>query len=325
MTSTELKTLLIASKRYATEHRLFSWWCLISTVLLYITLVSVAVCSSQMTLRILCSFLAALVQVRWFVIFHDHQHGTILGDSSCAKFLMDLFGLVFLNPPSVWKRSHDHHHKYNSRLHGSSTGSYRLMTTDAYGEATPAERRAYAASRHPLTMLAGYLTIFLWGMCLRPLLANPRHHADAGLSMLVHLAIATSLAFVGMDAMLLGFILPMCVASCFGAYLFYAQHNFPSVVLRSGTEWTRVDAALKASSFILMGRVMNWLTGNIGYHHVHHLNAKIPFYRLPEAMRGLKELQSPKVITLSLSDIRACLRLKLWDPQLGRLVSFEGR
>jgi omega-6 fatty acid desaturase (delta-12 desaturase) len=109
----------------------------------------------------------------------------------------------------------------------------------------------------------------------------------------------------------------------FGAYLFYAQHNFPAVELRDEAEWSYVHAALHSSSFIRMGRLMRWFTGNIGYHHVHHLNARIPFYRLPEAMAGIAELQSPRDTSLALRDVAACLRLKLWDRDQNRLVPFE--
>ena len=317
------KALLLASKGYVDEHRLFSWWCLISTSGLYVALVCVAVGTFPLPIRIACSLLSAFLQVRLFVIYHDYHHGTILKNSRLARCLMNTVGLLLLSPPSAWKRSHDHHHKYNSKLYGGNIGSYPLMTTDAYAESSTPERFAYAASRHPVTILFGYFTVFMWGMCLFPLTRNPRHHADAALSMLVHLSVMVVLAFFGTDAVLLGFAIPTFVATCFGAYLFYAQHNFPSAMLRAGDDWTCVDAALHSSSFMRMGPILNWLTGNIGYHHVHHLNARIPFYRLPEAMRGLPELQSPKTTTLSFRDIRACLRLKLWDPRLERLVAFD--
>jgi omega-6 fatty acid desaturase (delta-12 desaturase) len=111
----------------------------------------------------------------------------------------------------------------------------------------------------------------------------------------------------------------------FGSYLFFAQHNFPGVWLASHREWSYVNSALHSSSYLCTGRVMSWFTGNIGYHHVHHLNAKIPFYRLPEAMAALEELQSPPTTSLSLRDIAACLRLKLWDPAAGRLVNWSVR
>ena len=119
--------------------------------------------------------------------------------------------------------------------------------------------------------------------------------------------------------------IPIMIASAMGAYLFYAQHNYPTARLKPNSEWSHVDAALNASSYIAMSPLMHWFTGNIGYHHVHHLNAQIPFYRLPEAMASLEELQAPGITTLKLGDVLACLRLKLWSPEQNRFVTFAGK
>jgi omega-6 fatty acid desaturase (delta-12 desaturase) len=232
--------------------------------------------------------------------------------------------LASLNPPSVWKRSHDHHHRNNSRSFGRNVGSYPLLTVAGYEELSIWNRLRYAASRHPLTMLLGYLTIFLWAMCVAPLLANPRRHFDAGVSMLLHAALMC-LGFDEVDDLWLAGLVPFFVGSALGAYLFFAQHNFPGATLQTGSEWNYVAASLGSSSFIPMGRLMRWFTGNIGYHHVHHLNAKIPFYRLPAAMDAIEELQAPTVTTLHPRDILACLRLKLWDPVGEKLVSWPHR
>ena len=128
---------------------------------------------------------------------------------------------------------------------------------------------------------------------------------------------------ISLQALILGMLVPMAIITCLGSYLFYAQHNFPGVIRFRGDQWDHVHAALQSSSFMRMGRLMDWFTGNIGYHHVHHLNAKIPFYRLSEAMAGLPELQSPVVTTLHPIDVVRCLRLKLWDPSTDRLVTFR--
>ena len=203
-----------------------------------------------------------------------------------------------MNPPNIWNRSHNHHHKNNSKSFGASIGSYPLMTTDAYARATAWERFQYGLARHPATIAFGYITIFFYGMCLRSVLTNPRRHIDSALSLLVHLSIIVVLAVFAWDIMLLGVIVPSAVAAALGAYLFYAQHNFPGVKIRDREEWNYVFAALHSSSYMKMGPLMRWFSANIGYHHVHHLNARIPFYRLPEAMAGIHELQSPPTISL---------------------------
>jgi omega-6 fatty acid desaturase (delta-12 desaturase) len=317
------KELLIASKAFASEHRSLSWWYLWTTLAILGSLVACAVSDLPWFLRLPSSVLAGLVSVRMFVIYHDYQHQAILRDSLIADVIMTLYGLVNLNPPSVWNRSHDHHHRHNSKTFGASIGSFPVMTTHAYAEASPSEKFAYAAARHPLVIALGYGTVFFWGMSLRPFWQNPRKHFDGLLAITFHFGLMAYMATWGLDVVVLGLILPCCVSSILGSYLFYAQHNFPAAKLHERSEWSHVEAALHASSFTKMGPVMNWVTGNIGYHHVHHLNARIPFYRLPEAMHSLEELQSPSTTTLHPTDIVTCLQLKLWNPDLEKFVGFE--
>ena len=295
------RELLIASKEFASENNWMSWWCLGSTLLVLAILFSISVSNLSYLLRIPCSIALGCTYVRMFVIYHDFQHGAVLQNSTLARIVMWLYGLLSLNPPSVWNRSHDHHHAHNSKTFGTNFGSYPIITTDAHQDLSGSEKFRYGLSRHPLTMLLGYVTVFLWGMSIRPFVQNPIRHFDALIAVVVHASILIFLASFGLDVMLLGLGIPSLVASCVGAYLFYAQHNFPSARLRRGKEWSHVDAALNSSSYIPMNWLMRWFTGNIGYHHVHHLNARIPFYRLPEAMNALVELQSPRTTTLKLA------------------------
>lgn len=317
------RQLLIDSRQFASEQRLTSWWHLGSTLAVLAVTASVAAAAEPMWLRLLGSLLTGLTLVRVFIVYHDYQHQAMFKDSRLASAILSLYGYVMLTPPSVWKRSHDHHHRHNSKLFGASIGSFPIMTTDNYQAASARERLEYRIARSPLIILLGYLTVFMFGMCIRPLLMDGRRHWDAVLSLFVHFGLITALVVWGdWTTALLAFWIPTCVASTAGAYLFYIQHNFPGAKIRRCEEWSYTKAALNSSSFLDLGPVLHWLTGNIGYHHVHHLNAKIPFYRLPEAMAGLQALQAPGRVTLSLADIAACLRLKLWDTRLDRFVSF---
>lgn len=320
------KQLLLASKPYASEIRWKSWWHLGSTFAAYLGLLVCAALDLPWLIRLPASILAGLVHVRLFIIYHDFQHGAVLGRSRLASTLMWFYGLYSLSPTSFWKRSHDHHHRNNAQIFGTDLGSYPIMTTEAYAQASFWQRRLYALARHPLTMATGYLTVFVYGMCLLPLFQHARKHFDGALAILFHLgAILALAAACGLDAVLLAIVLPLWISSTLGAYLFYAQHNFPAVKLRDRKNWSYVDAALHSSSYIKMNPVMHWLTGNIGYHHVHHLNARIPFYRLPEAMAGISELQTPGTTSLRPRDVLQCLRLKLWDEEQDRLVPFQSR
>jgi omega-6 fatty acid desaturase (delta-12 desaturase) len=166
--------------------------------------------------------------------------------------------------------------------------------------------------------------MFLYGMCLNPFFNNPKKHLDSLIALIVHLAIsATLLYFGGWKMLLLTQFIPHFIASAIGSYLFYAQHNFPEVKFKGNVEWDYTQAALESSSFMKMNPVLNWITANIGYHHIHHLNSRIPFYRLPEAMRAIPELQQAKVTTLKISDVIACLRLKVWDPGQNKMISLS--
>ena len=115
----------------------------------------------------------------------------------------------------------------------------------------------------------------------------------------------------------------MTIASIIGSYMFFAQHSFEDMHILPQEEWSYYRAAVESSSYMKLNPIMRWFTGNIGYHHIHHLNVRIPFYRLPEAMKAIPELQSPVTTTLSFRDIRACFRCCLWDPGLQRMVSYR--
>jgi len=315
------KEILRSSREFAHEQRGRSWWNLTTTLVVFAVFLAVVLSPLSWIARIPASVALGLTLVRWFVIYHDYQHGTILQGSWLAAGLMWIYGVAALTPPSVWKRSHDHHHKNNAKTFGANIGSFPVMLTDAYRSASRRERALYLMARHPLTIALGYITVFLIGMCARPFIAH--RNLDCALAIALHLAIAAGLLLLGVDALLLALVVPMTIGAGLGAYLFYAQHNYPGAELRERASWDFVFAALKSSSYIRMSPVMHWFTGNIGYHHVHHLNFRIPFYRLPEAMAGIEELQSPVTTSLWPRDLIACLRLDVWDAGSNRLVTLR--
>jgi acyl-lipid omega-6 desaturase (Delta-12 desaturase) len=154
------KEILRHSLAFSHEQRGRSWWCLMSTLGVLVALVGAIVAVDHLAVRIPASIVMGLVLVRVFIIYHDFQHGTILKGSRLAKVLLHGYGLLVLNPPSIWSRSHEHHHRNVGKTFGSSIGSYPVMTSQAWEKATPAERRTYRFQRHPLVIAAGYLTIF---------------------------------------------------------------------------------------------------------------------------------------------------------------------
>lgn len=320
----EGKELILATKRFAVERRLTSWFVVLSTLLILVGCLAGTAFGPNLLSRIGFSFLSGLVMVRFFVIYHDYQHNSILTKSRVAKALMDAFGVFVLAPANVWQRSHNYHHKHNSKLRGSHIGSFPIMTKENFLAASKAERRAYLFSRHPLTILFGYVFVFIGGMCVRPALDNPKKHSDSILALILHIGLIVGMfAWLGWVGVVLTVVMPFFIACAVGSYLFYAQHNFPDAKHTDDSEWTYHGAALESSSYLKTGPVMRWFTANIGYHHVHHLNAKIPFYRLREAMQNIKELQRPRITTLEIPEIIRCLRLKVWDTDAQRMIPLK--
>jgi len=318
------KQLILATKPFAKEIRWKSWMYSLTTLVILMASFSGIFIFENLWLRMACSIASGLLMVRMFVIYHDHQHHTILHRSVAANILFKLYGVFILAPASIWKRSHDYHHNHNCKLFSASIGSYPIMTKQKFLQSTPAERRAYLAVRHPLTIFFGYYTMFIYGMCVNSFLSAPRRHWDSLIALIVH-AGASALIFVylGWLAWLLSFVVPFMLAFMLGAYLFYAQHNFPGVTFREKEEWCYEEAAISSSSYMVMNPFWKWVTANIGYHHVHHLNARIPFYRLPEAMAAIPELQQAKTTSLHPMDIIACFKLKIWDPEKNAMVGVK--
>jgi omega-6 fatty acid desaturase (delta-12 desaturase) len=313
--------LIKATKVFAVDSTVRSWWCLVSTACLLVVALVGTLVIGPLAGRLGCSVLAGFLILRMFVIYHDQQHHAILPRSRLAEGLMRVFGILVLSPSSVWRSSHNYHHNHNSKLRSAHIGSFPVMTKAQYLVSSRSERLVYLFTRHPLTILYGYVFIFLHGMCLYPLLNQPRKSLDCLAALLLHGAIAAGLIlFWGWPAWLLAQVVPHFVASAIGSYLFYAQHNFPSVTFADRAGWTYEKAALESSSHMETGPLMAWFTGNIGFHHIHHLNARIPFYRLPEVYRAMPELQRAKTTSLHPLEILRCLRLKVWDVENQRMV-----
>ncbi len=283
-----------------------------------------ALYSFPIFIRIICSLLMGLLLLRMFMLYHDYLHKAILKRSAFAKAIFTLYGLYTLNPPSIWKRSHDYHHKHNSKLHSSSIGSFPILTREAFLNLSAGERRNYLFIRHPLTIAAGYIFAFTWGMCLLSLIRNPTKHRDSAFALIFHYGIGIAIFITfGWLSFVLAFIIPAIVSSGIGSYLFYAQHNFPATTFEEKENWTYAKAALQSSSYMKMNRVMRWFTGNIGYHHIHHINALIPFYRLKEVHEAFPEFQSAKTTSLYPLEIWRCVQIKVWDAEQNRMLKLN--
>lgn len=317
-------TLHARTKEFAKDNSFVSWWHIASTVFFLSLAATGTLPFAPLWLRAPCSILTALLLVRAFVIFHDHQHRAILPKSRLADIFMRLFGMCSLCPSTVWRSTHDNHHAHNCQLRLENIGSFPIMTRERFQTCSSMDKLKYLLMRHPLTLLLGYVTVFFYSISLLPAITSPRRHWDAWPAVVIHLGLAAVLVYsYGWLAYLFTMGIPFLIAGALGAYLFYAQHNFPGVILRDNAGWTYEGAALDSSSHLKTGPIISWFTGNIGYHHIHHLNHRIPFYRLPEVYHAVPELRAAKTTSLMPRDIANCLRLKVWCVKSQRMVGMD--
>jgi acyl-lipid omega-6 desaturase (Delta-12 desaturase) len=318
------REILSASKEFAVENRLRSWLEILITLLLVAIFLTATFLPLPLAIRIACSLGCAFVYVRTFVIYHDYQHRAILQDSTVASLLMKAVGIFLLAPETIWKRSHEHHHNNNSKLTIAGIGSYPTISKTRFLALRENERRLYLINRHPLTVIFGYFTLFIYWLNLKSFIQSPGKHLDSLFALLFHIAMAVLIwSTLGPTTYLLTWFFPFFISFAMGSYLFYCQHNFPGAKFRENPDWTYVNAALSSTSFMVMNPFMQWITGNIGYHHVHHVNSRIPFYRLIEAMMHIPELHNPPVTSWHPLEMIRCFQLKLWDEQAGEMITMK--
>ncbi len=318
------RELLMASKAFIQEDQRRSWIETGFTLAGIIVLLSATFVETYLPVRIALSCLCALFYVRMFIIYHDYQHNAILQGSAVARWVMKAFGIFILAPQTIWKRSHDHHHTHNSKLTMHGIGSYPTISKARYKTLTRAEKRLYLINRHPLTVIFGYFTLFIYWLNVKSFFQSPRKHMDSLLALVLHVAGAFAVYyFFGITTLIVSWVLPFFLAYFMGSYLFYCQHNFPGAKFAENHDWRYDHAAMESTSFMEMPKVMHWFTGNIGYHHVHHLNSRIPFYRLPEAYQSMPELWDAPKTSWSPIEMWRCFRLKLWDPERNTMITLS--
>jgi omega-6 fatty acid desaturase (delta-12 desaturase) len=316
------KALVLASKAFIREDRWRSWLETCATLVGICALFSLTFLNFHLSIRLVLSCLCGLFYVRMFIIYHDYQHHAILQGSVVAKWVMKIFGVFILAPQTIWKRSHDHHHTHNSKLTMHGIGSYPTISKNRYLLLTGAEQRLYLLNRHPLTVIFGYFTLFIYWLNVKSFLQSPAKHMDSLLSLVLHIAGGAAVFYwFGLATFIISWLIPFFIAFFIGSYLFYCQHNFPSAKFCENHDWKYDQAAIASTSFMAMPRVMHWFTGNIGYHHVHHLNSRIPFYRLPESMKSMPELWNVPRTSWNPLEMWRCFQLKLWDADRGKMIT----
>ena len=266
-----------------------------------------------------------LFLVRIFIIQHDCGHHSYFGQRWACDLVGRLLGVLTLTPYHWWKRDHDWHHAASGDLSRRGRGDIDTLTVREY-KALPFWRRGlYRLYRNP-AILFGIGPLFQFLVRHRLPLNLRKHDRKSLMSILLNnLAIA---GLVGTAGLFLGFgrfsaiWLPMmAVAATAGMWMFFVQHQFETTYWAERSGWSFVSAALKGCSYYRLPRPLEWLTGYIGYHHIHHLASRIPNYRLPVCFNNIPALREVTVITF-LQSLR-CARLALWSEEQQRLLSFR--
>ena len=319
------KELLLASKQFIGDNKARSWFEILITIALIGLLLTLCFFTQvPFVARLVASLICGLLYVRLFVIYHDYRHRAILVNSKPANLLMKLVGLYVLAPETIWMRSHEHHHNNNSKLTMTGIGSYPTISKNRFLTLTKGQKRLYLINRHPLTIIFGYFTLFIYWLNLKSFIQSPKKHIDSFLAIFFHIAIAAVIwYFFGFWVYFLTWFAPIFIMSGLGSYLFYCQHNFPDAKFKENPDWSYSNAALSSTSYMVMSPVMRWFCANIGYHHVHHINSRIPFYRLKEAMNSMPELKGVKTTSWNPIEVWRCFRLKLWDEETERMITLK--
>lgn len=276
---------------------------------------------------VLAAFLAVLnglFLVRLFAIQHDCGHAAFFRNRALSDWVGRAIGVLTLTPYDVWRRTHAAHHSAAGNLDHRGMGDVTTLTVAEY-RALPLWRRVgYRTYRHPLTMF-GIGPFYLFFLRNRLPLGLMRAGAKYWVSAMgTNAGIAALVVgigyFGGLDVLLFVFLPTVLVAASIGVWLFYVQHQFEDTSWDRNPDWQLQEAALHGSSHYVLPGPLRWLTANIGMHHVHHLQSRVPFYRLPEILRDHPHLAQTQRLTLRES--LGCVHRHLWDEESRRLVSF---
>ncbi|MBP1970259.1 omega-6 fatty acid desaturase (delta-12 desaturase) [Virgibacillus natechei] len=298
---------------------------LINTIIPFILIWFLAYQSLSISiwLSLALSVIAAGFVVRTFIIFHDCTHGSFFKSGKANRVVGTITGIITLFAFEKWKRSHAIHHATSSNLDKRGTGDVWVMTVDEYVEASFWGRLAYRLYRTPIVMFGlGPIYLFLISNRFNRKGAKRKERLN---TYLINASVAVIYGLliwaIGWQAFLIIQLPILFIAGAAGIWLFYVQHQFEDSYFENEDEWDFVKAAVDGSSYYKLPKVIEWLTGNIGYHHVHHLSPRVPNYNLETAHESTPPLQQATTITLA-SSLKS-IRFRLYDETNKTFVSFK--
>jgi omega-6 fatty acid desaturase (delta-12 desaturase) len=268
--------------------------------------------------------LSAGLLVRTFIFMHDCAHGSFLPWRRASEIVGFVTGTLTLTPFGQWRRDHALHHASSGDLERRGHGDIQTLTVREYLARTPRGRLAYRLARHPAALLLVGPLYLMINQRFRPRSKATGEKQIASVwatNAAILVLAALTVALFGWTALLVVYLPAIYLAAMAGIWLFYVQHQFEDAYWESSEEWDYATAALHGSSHLVLHPVLQWFTGNIGLHHVHHLAPRIPNYRLQRCHDESPLLQVAPVLTFSAGV--AALRLALWDEERRRMVRFS--
>lgn len=329
VTLNEEKTNLTAwktmVKSYQTSEAIKSIWQVVNSfglllilwVLMYLSL------GVSYWLTLALSLPTAGMLVRIFIIQHDCGHSSFFASRKANDRLGMICGIFTLTPYYQWRKSHAIHHATSGNLARRDIHDVYTMTVKEYQSASTVEKLRYRFYRNPITLfLVIPMALFVVLFRFPSPISKRKERIGVMWNDLVLLVIVAAISyFIGFRTFLLLYLPVIFIATGVGSWLFYVQHQFEETYWVDGDEWDYAKAALEGCSYYRLPKVLQWFTGNIGFHHIHHLSPRIPNYKLQACYQNNPELQD--VTTLTLSSSLKTISLTLWDEDEKRLISFK--
>jgi acyl-lipid omega-6 desaturase (Delta-12 desaturase) len=316
-----------AVEKYQHSDTRHSVWQLIDSAVPYAVLWVLMYLSLSVSywLTLVLAVLASGFMVRLFIIFHDCGHSSFFTSQQANDIVGIITGIVTFTPYYDWRHAHAIHHATSGDLDRRGAGDVWTLTVDEYLAASWWKRVAYRVFRFPLvTFGIGPTFVFLIAQRFPSASSKDkreRHSAYWTDLALLMIFVAAALT-IGWQAFVLIQLPIMIIGGAAGVWMFYVQHQFEGMVWERHDKWDYMTAALQGSSFYKLPKVLQWFTGNIGFHHIHHLSPRIPNYNLEPCYKSDPLFQAVKPVTLRSS--LTSLKLRLWDEQHHRLVGFGG-
>ncbi|MCD5325665.1 MULTISPECIES: fatty acid desaturase [Pontibacillus] len=261
--------------------------------------------------------------IRIFIIFHDCTHQSFLKNKKANRIIGTIAGIITLFPFEKWKRDHNIHHATSGNLDKRGTGDIWVLTIEEYKEASFKERLAYRLYRNPLVMFGlGPLYLFLISNRFNRKGAKKKERMNTYVTNVAIVILYSVMIWaIGWQAFLIINLPILYVSGFLGIWLFYVQHQFEDSYYEEDSEWDFVRAAVDGSSYYKLPKVLQWISGNIGFHHVHHLSPRVPNYNLEKAHDATPPLEHATTITLKTS--LESIRFRLYDTENKGFVSFR--